>query len=222
MKQCKCCGRKNPDENSNCISCGALLPDQPSERSESNANPYGSYANHNNGYNNSSIPAGSYANPSSGNNNSSIPAGSYANPNSGYNNSSIPAGSYANPDNSYRNSSAPAGSYANPGNAYDQNNEYGQNAAYGQPAAPSKYPSGGLIAWAVVTLLFCRIPGIVALVYALSINSSATVADQQKKISNAKLWCIIGTVLGVLSILLAIVSGVLSRSAVYRGSFYWT
>lgn len=68
------------------------------------------------------------------------------------------------------------------------------------------YPTGGLIAWSIVTLLLCTIPGIVALVHTCGINSCTTVEAQRKKISNAKTWCIVGTVLGVLYLILVAVT----------------
>ena len=63
------------------------------------------------------------------------------------------------------------------------------------------YEAGGLIAWSIITLLLCTIPGIVALVKATGINKSATVEEQTKKISSCKTWCIVGTVLGILAII---------------------
>ena len=67
----------------------------------------------------------------------------------------------------------------------------------GQPVAP--IATGGLLAWSIVTILLCLIPGIVALVKTLGINKAATAEEQQKKYNSAKTWCIIGTVLGILS-----------------------
>ncbi len=61
---------------------------------------------------------------------------------------------------------------------------------------PIQYPTGGMIAWSIVTLLLCTIPGIVALVQTCGINSCATRMEQEKKLSNAKAWNIVGTVLG--------------------------
>ena len=73
-------------------------------------------------------------------------------------------------------------------------NPYGQ----AQYTSPERLPTGGLIAWAIVTILLCWIPGIVALINALGINKCATAEEQQKKISQTKLWCAVGTALGVL------------------------
>ena len=72
-------------------------------------------------------------------------------------------------------------------------------AAWQPPVAP--IPTGGIVAWAVVTLLLCTIPGVIALVYALSINKAPTVEVQQKKAKYAKIWCTIGTVIGVLALI---------------------
>ena len=89
-----------------------------------------------------------------------------------------------------------------------QGNYYQQpvnNPAYGQPnfygGAPAPMATGGLLAWSVVTMLLCLIPGIVALVNVLNINKAATLEEQQKKYASARLWCIIGTVLGILAII---------------------
>lgn len=66
---------------------------------------------------------------------------------------------------------------------------------------PIHYSTGGMIAWSIITLLLCTIPGIVALVQTCSINSCSTHAEQEKKLSSAKTWNIVGTVLGILSII---------------------
>ncbi len=69
--------------------------------------------------------------------------------------------------------------------------------AFQQSVTP--YATGGLLAWSIVCILLCLIPGVVALTKTLSINKSATVEEQQGKISSARTWCIIATVLGVIS-----------------------
>lgn len=67
------------------------------------------------------------------------------------------------------------------------------------------YPAGGLIAWAIITLLLCTIPGIVAIVQATGINNCVTVEEQQKKINSTKIWCTVGTVLAVVYLFIALV-----------------
>lgn len=74
-----------------------------------------------------------------------------------------------------------------------------------QPVAPVS--TGGLIAWSIITILLCTIPGIVALVNTLNINKAMSVEEQQQKIKNAKLWYIIGTVLGVLAVIGSVAGG---------------
>ena len=79
-----------------------------------------------------------------------------------------------------------------------------QQQSYGQPGSAQyvpAIPTGGLLAWSIVTLLLCTIPGIVALVQTLGINKCATVEEQQKKMKNAKIWCIVGAVLGILAVI---------------------
>lgn len=62
---------------------------------------------------------------------------------------------------------------------------------------PVKYKNGGLIAWAIVALLLSTLPGAVALTFAVEINNSYTFDEQMRKVSLAKGWCIVGTVLGL-------------------------
>ena len=75
-----------------------------------------------------------------------------------------------------------------------------------QYTAPTARPTGGLIAWSIISILLCMIPGIVALIQTLSINSAPTAEEQQRKISSAKTWCIVATVLGVLAIIVNILA----------------
>ena len=87
---------------------------------------------------------------------------------------------------------------------------YGQ-APYGQ--APFSYDppiqesTGGLLAWSIIILLLCTIPGIVALIMTTGINSCATRTEQLKKKANAKTWCIVGTVLSALYVIGTFVLG---------------
>ena len=67
------------------------------------------------------------------------------------------------------------------------------------------YENGGLIAWSIITLLLCTIPGIVALIKACKINGDVTPEEQVKLISDTKTWCTIGTILGVIAIIVTIV-----------------
>ena len=69
---------------------------------------------------------------------------------------------------------------------------------------PIQYSTGGLIAWSIVTLLLCTIPGIVALTKTTGINKCTTRAEQEKKISSAKTWNIVGSVLGGLYLIVAL------------------
>lgn len=66
------------------------------------------------------------------------------------------------------------------------------------------YATGGLVAWSIITILLCTIPGIVALVETTAINKCTTVEEQQKKISSAQTWCIVGTVLGVIYLIVTL------------------
>ncbi len=95
--------------------------------------------------------------------------------------------------------------------SYPQDNNYQsqpqpqQNYWAPQPVAP--IPTGGLLAWAIITLFLCTIPGIVAIVKTSSINKATTVQEQQARLSSAKTWCIVGTVLGVLALIGVLAQG---------------
>ena len=67
-------------------------------------------------------------------------------------------------------------------------------------------PIGWYIAWSIVVILFCTIPGIAALIYVLRINRAATVEEQLKTMDTAKKILIVGTVLAVLNLVSMIVS----------------
>ena len=100
------------------------------------------------------------------------------------------------------------GSCGTPFGSVGQNQQaYGQQAYGQQPYYPpvQPYATGGLIAWSIITLLLCTIPGIVAIVKTTSINSALTPEDQAQRIKSAKTWCIVGTVLGVLAVILAVI-----------------
>ena len=85
-----------------------------------------------------------------------------------------------------------------------QNYAAPQSHAAPQPVAP--VPTGGLIAWSIVTLLLCTIPGIVGLVQACGINKTYTVEDQQKKIKSCKTWNTVGCILGGIYLILSIIA----------------
>ena len=68
-------------------------------------------------------------------------------------------------------------------------------------SSPAPVSTGGMLAWSIITLLLCTIPGIVALINVANVNKAETVEEQEKKLSTAKTWCIIGTVLGILSLI---------------------
>ena len=73
-----------------------------------------------------------------------------------------------------------------------------------QSTAP-RYSNGGLIAWSVITILLCTIPGVIAMINACQINSCATVEQQESKIKTARTCCLIGTILGVIAVIANII-----------------
>jgi len=73
-----------------------------------------------------------------------------------------------------------------------------------QNERPAPVATGGLIAWGIITLLLCTIPGIVGLVQTAGINNCLTYEEQQKKLGSAKTWCTVGTILGGLLLIAAL------------------
>ena len=69
------------------------------------------------------------------------------------------------------------------------------------PAQPVPMSTGGLMAWSIITLLLCTIPGIVAIVKTSQINKAASYDEQQAAAKSARTWCIVGTILGILAVI---------------------
>lgn len=74
-----------------------------------------------------------------------------------------------------------------------------------QPSYYSQKPEpvaiGGYIAWSILCILLCTIPGAIGLFYVLKINKATTLEEQQNTIKTAKIILTVGTVLGVLSLI---------------------
>ena len=87
---------------------------------------------------------------------------------------------------------------------YGQQPYQGYN--YSGPQYVQPVSTGGYIAWAVITLLLCTIPGIVALIYATRINKCSTAQEQAQTIQTTRTWCLVGTILGILAIIGGIAS----------------
>ena len=73
-----------------------------------------------------------------------------------------------------------------------------------QPVEP--IPTGGLIAWGIFVLLFCTIPGVVALINTRKINRATSYEEQQHALDVTKKWLIAGTILAVLNMILQVYS----------------
>lgn len=63
-----------------------------------------------------------------------------------------------------------------------------------------------MIAWSVLSILLCTIPGIVGLVHSCQISGSRSAEEEAQHLSNAKTWNTIATVLGGIWLLIAIFS----------------
>ena len=84
--------------------------------------------------------------------------------------------------------------------------QYQQNVQTVAAQRAEHYDNGGLIAWSIVTLLHCTIPGIVALVKATKINGVVTPEEQAKLVKDTKTWCTVGTILGVLAVIASVIA----------------
>jgi len=83
-------------------------------------------------------------------------------------------------------------------------------------------PPPNYLVWSIITILLCTIPGIVAIVYSTQVNSkwgtgdAAGAYDASKK---AKMWALIGTILGVVALVAYIglmAAGVFASTATYN------
>ncbi|NLE71293.1 MAG: CD225/dispanin family protein [Actinomycetales bacterium] len=92
--------------------------------------------------------------------------------------------------------------------AYGQQ-PYGQGygySAYGQGGyapQPVGSPPPNHLVWAIITILLCTIPGIVAVIFATQVNSKwamGDVAGAENASRQARTWSLVGTILGVLGI----------------------
>lgn len=74
-------------------------------------------------------------------------------------------------------------------------NNCGAQLAFNEPAV---HENGGMMAWSIVTLLLCTIPGIVAIVYTNKANKALLRTEEEAALKTAKVWNIVGDVIGVL------------------------
>lgn len=88
---------------------------------------------------------------------------------------------------------------------------------YGAPVQPTPSATGYLV-WSIIVTLFCSIFGILGIVFsAMAMSKTAAYESVVHNIKLAKIFCIIGTVLGVLIIIIYIaclpyLRGVVSNS----------
>jgi hypothetical protein len=91
---------------------------------------------------------------------------------------------------------------------------------YGAPQTP---PSNNLV-WAILTTIFCCLPaGVVSIVFAAQVDGKWRSGDYQGAYSsakNAKTWAIVSAVLGVISILVFGLIGVLGALSENSGTTY--
>lgn len=97
---------------------------------------------------------------------------------------------------------------------------YGQQPGYPQAPGYSAYGQGGYVpqpqgtpppnylVWAIITILLCTIPGIVALVFSTQVNSKWSMGDTAGAYNaskQARTWSLVGTILGGIAIVVYIV-----------------
>ena len=91
---------------------------------------------------------------------------------------------------------------------------------HGMPQTISRASTGGLFIWAIIALLMCPITGIIAVVKTARIRKANSVEEQQVRMSSARTWCIISTVLGVLMLILVFVKRPIPAASNYE-VFQW-
>lgn len=87
-------------------------------------------------------------------------------------------------------------------------NGYNPYTPYGTPAQQAPNATGYLV-WSIIVTLFCNVFGVLGIVYsAMAMSKTATYESAVKNLKLAKIFCIIGTVAGVLIIILSIIWGI--------------
>ena len=104
--------------------------------------------------------------------------------------------------------------------AYDQQPGYpaAPPPGYGY-GTPQGAPPPNYLVWSIITILLCTIPGIVAIVFSTQVNSkwgTGDAAGAYDASNKAKMWALIGTILGAVFIAAWIASGIFA--ATYQGS----
>lgn len=88
-----------------------------------------------------------------------------------------------------------------PSQSYNQQN----NTSY---QSQKLVDNTGILIWSILTALFCCMPlGIVGIVFSIQANKETSFEGAQNKLKNAKLMCIIGTVAGVLALIVSFATG---------------
>ena len=77
---------------------------------------------------------------------------------------------------------------------------------------PIKHNNSGMMAWSIVTLLLCVIPGIVAITKVSKANATHSEDEAQGYLQSAKKWNIAGCIIGVLAIIGMLSNGSLGGS----------
>jgi hypothetical protein len=103
---------------------------------------------------------------------------------------------------------------------------YGQQPGYpaygqgGYNAQPQGTPPPNYLVWAIISILLCTIPGIVAIVYSTQVNSKWATGDSAGAYNaskSAKTWSLVATIAGGLFLVIyigLIVTGVVAGSTV--------
>ena len=81
---------------------------------------------------------------------------------------------------------------------------YGSNSRDSYTKKIAYYPNGGLIFWSIITCLLCTFFGVFALVNAASINNCVSPTVQEHRITVSRTCNTIGTILGVILLILYI------------------
>ena len=90
------------------------------------------------------------------------------------------------------------------GTPYQQPYQVPYGAPMGTP--PSGQTNTGMLVWSIITIFFCTILGVIALVMTITAKNEMTGEGEQKKLKTAKILNLIGTIGGGLFVLIYVIA----------------
>ena len=105
-----------------------------------------------------------------------------------------------------------------------QQQEYQQQQGYQQAPfnSPAQVNNTGMIVWSIINLILCCLPlGIVGLIFSINAKNQPTYEQAQEHLKKAKTWNLVGTIVGaVVEIIAVIIYVVALGAALSNGGYY--